>query len=138
MDKPQKYDLVPAILGGKGSNGYERDKGAVVHAVEVINPHFMDLSDTAACGKRHGARSIGYLARKELTVNCPKCIKAMKKVKAWAVCDPYIIGEQQIVEYFDTKEQAEAWLESKIVSDEGGYVGCVIMPKADARFHYGK
>lgn len=75
----KKGDFLPAVLGGKGVNGHEADKGSIVHSVEVIDANYYELSNVARCGKRHGPRSIGYLPRPMLTVNCPKCIKMTRK-----------------------------------------------------------
>lgn len=77
MSETMKGQIIPAVLGGKGANGNERDKGAIVHAVKNLHPTLLDLSSTAECGKQHGPRSVGFVARRGEAVTCPKCLKAM-------------------------------------------------------------
>lgn len=66
--------LVPAVLGGRCANGYERDQGRVVHLVHLVSdsqPN--DCISTSVCGQRHGARSVGYVPRRELRPTCRAC-----------------------------------------------------------------
>lgn len=72
--------IAPATLAGRCSNGYERDQGRVVHAVPT-NERGNDINHYARslCNKTHGARSSGWSLRIDLTVNCPRCTKALAR-----------------------------------------------------------
>lgn len=60
----------------------------------------------------------------------------MNEPKKWAVCDPYIANASALVAWFDTKTQAQAWLDDKINADEDGYIGCEVLPKDEALANY--
>jgi hypothetical protein len=53
---------------GKLSNGYERDKQTVTHAVEDSNSY----AGKALCGTRP---KIAWSERLDQAVTCPKCLK---------------------------------------------------------------
>lgn len=72
-------NYVPAVLGGRCANGYERGQGSVVHAVQQAGTRPDNLASTALCGQRAGARSVGFCLRDELMVNCPKCLRRLEK-----------------------------------------------------------
>lgn len=61
------------VLTGRCANGNERDRGAIIHAVEGWK---------ALCGREPGRRSAGWSEweRHELSaVNCPRCRKKLDK-----------------------------------------------------------
>jgi len=71
--------LIPVKLAGRCSNGYERDQGSKIHAlnvtepVSVFNPYYVK----SLCGREPGRRSVGWVERFELVVTCPRCLKKM-------------------------------------------------------------
>lgn len=82
--------IIPALLAGRCSNGNERGRGRVVHAVggrEVAlfgGDKVLEIQDysKALCGKTHGARSAGWSAAPERGINCPACLKKYNAAKA--------------------------------------------------------
>ena len=71
--------IIPVILAGQCANGNERDRGRVVHAVECSENHLGQVSFNAKalCGTTYGASSVGWGDRRDLSVNCQKCMKKM-------------------------------------------------------------
>ena len=51
----------------------------------------------------------------------------------WAVFDPHCgtRGAEVVARNFKSKESADLWLEKKVSADEGGYVGCIVVPNAE-------
>ena len=74
--------IIPATLAGRCANGNERDSGRVVHAVECSENHLGQVSFNAKslCGKTYGAKSAGWSDRRDLAVNCQKCLKKMPTI----------------------------------------------------------
>lgn len=62
-------------LTGRCLSGTEGDRGTLVHA--VIGGTF----GKALCGKKPGQRSNGFSSYEESAVDCPKCLKAIQKMK---------------------------------------------------------
>ena len=66
--------IIAKYRGGKLANGFERDKGKIIHA--LIEPNY-----TAICGVKPGKKSVGWLPfDKSLPlelVNCKKCLKKL-------------------------------------------------------------
>jgi hypothetical protein len=69
--------LMPARLGGRCADGYERGQGSKQHAVEWNGMMFIKCA--ALCGARPGSRSVGWCERPELPITCPRCLKKMKE-----------------------------------------------------------
>jgi hypothetical protein len=75
---------MPATLAGRCANGYERGQGQVVHGVmcgEREVKSGINFYARSLCDKTHGARSAGWANRPDLAVTCPKCLKAIDKLK---------------------------------------------------------
>jgi len=75
---PPLRTLMPATLAGRCANGYERDRGAVVHAVpcsEREQQFGINAYARALCGKTHGARSAGWSSRPGAALTCPTCAR---------------------------------------------------------------
>jgi hypothetical protein len=70
---------VPAIKIGRCFNGYERDKGIIVHWVTPLpKGDFGDWFNKALCGTEPGRRGNGW-AKSNNEVTCKKCLH--KKLK---------------------------------------------------------
>jgi len=66
-----------AVKGGRCFNGFHRDRGVVVHAVEPLPPHSGgDWFTKALCGAIPGDRGYGW-SETSKDINCPKCLKKM-------------------------------------------------------------
>lgn len=70
--------LVSVVKAGKLSNGFERDKGKVIHLVEVPSLGSAYLQK-ALCGAQP---SIQWSEREGQPATCPKCLKRLNEVKA--------------------------------------------------------
>ncbi|MVF24249.1 hypothetical protein EVC37_21960 [Methylocaldum sp. BRCS4] len=74
-------NITPATLGGRCATNYEKGRGSRVHAVpscRALDQNEYCIS-AALCGATPGARSVGWTARPDLVVTCPKCKKAIMK-----------------------------------------------------------
>lgn len=63
------------IKSGRAWNGFERDKGKIVHLTEPLPENVCGYwGNKALCGAEPGKRSNGWI---EVTgpANCPKCLK---------------------------------------------------------------
>ena len=85
--------VTPATLAGRCANGYERGRGAVVHAVPA-SPRELQFGINAyakaLCGKTHGARSAGWSHQDaDTAITCGKCSRllASKLVKPGVTAD---------------------------------------------------
>lgn len=69
--------LLPAVKSGRAWNGFHRDSGTIVHAVEALPPTTGgDWFTKAECGAEPGRRSNGW-AKTSREINCPKCLKRL-------------------------------------------------------------
>jgi hypothetical protein len=68
--------LMPATLAGRCTNGHERGRGSIVHAVPISAREKslgIDNYAQALCGKTHGPRSAGWSSRPGAQLTCPRC-----------------------------------------------------------------
>lgn len=75
-----EFKLFAAQRGGRGSNGYERDRGAVLHAVAGSSADDVAFgTQSALCGVTPGRRSTGWscTVNDASSVTCPRCLKRM-------------------------------------------------------------
>jgi hypothetical protein len=69
-----------ARLSGRCSNGFERDRGRVLHALEP----FAEFGP-AICGRKPGRLSGGWVEPLNTTldeVNCPRCRSKLRRLNA--------------------------------------------------------
>lgn len=72
--------MTTAIKSGRAFNGFEKDKGKVVHFVEPLPVGTGGFwGNKALCGVKPGNRGNGWHEVNNI-VNCPKCIKKRLKL----------------------------------------------------------
>jgi hypothetical protein len=82
MDPTSSIQVFAAKRAGRGANGYERDRGAVWHAVKGSSPQNVAYSlASALCGVAPGARSVGWSGQVQTVehVSCPRCLKKLSR-----------------------------------------------------------
>lgn len=62
---------IPMKLSGRCANGFERDRGSVIHAL----PAGTEYWGTALCGAKPGRRSAGWAAMQGSSLTCVACAK---------------------------------------------------------------
>jgi hypothetical protein len=60
-------------------------------------------------------------------------------MRDWVVVDPFCASSSDgwLVRSFDSQALAEAWLKKKVAKDDGGYAGCLVLPKVEALRDFG-
>lgn len=71
-----------AIKSGRAFNGFEKDRGIIVHLVEPLPPNCTgDWFTKALCGAEPGRRGNGW-QEVDSVVTCDKCIrKRLKQIE---------------------------------------------------------
>ena len=69
---------VPATLSGRCSNGAERDRGRLVHAIPDPGSTY-PVFGKALCGAKPGRTSAGWNTETDKPVTCSRCLKRMEK-----------------------------------------------------------
>lgn len=64
---------------GRCSNGAERDKGRIIHALPITNGRY---AWKALCGKEPGRTSAGWTEYPQDKPDCPRCLKLMALASA--------------------------------------------------------
>lgn len=81
-------DVLAAKLAGRCSNGLERGQGTNLHAIPTaqvrLNGEFVEATGRALCGAAPGRRSVGWTAYASHPVTCPRCQRALARVKGGA------------------------------------------------------
>lgn len=75
-----EFTTFAAQRGGRGSNGYERDRGAVLHAVPGTSTNDVAYGhQRALCGLSPGRHSTGWSCTVSgaESVSCLRCLKRM-------------------------------------------------------------
>lgn len=71
--------LVTAVKSGRAFNGFEKDRGIIVHLVESLPPSTSgDWFTKSVCGIEPGRRGNGW-SEVNRVVTCEKCIKKRLK-----------------------------------------------------------
>jgi hypothetical protein len=79
---PWELNLVPAVKAGRCFNGFEKDRGTVVHAVPPLpNTCVGDWFTMALCGVEPGRRGNGW-SKAHKGITCPNCLKRLEQWEA--------------------------------------------------------
>lgn len=81
-------EVLAAKLAGRCANGLERGQGTKLHAIPSaqVRRHggFVEPTGKALCGAAPGRRSVGWTACESHPVTCPRCQRALARVKGGA------------------------------------------------------
>jgi hypothetical protein len=81
-------EVLVAKLAGRCSNGLERGQGTNLHAIPSAQVRrlggFIEATGKALCGAAPGRRSVGWTACESHQVTCPRCQRALARVKGGA------------------------------------------------------
>jgi len=75
--------FLPATKAGRCFNGWHRDSGIIVHAVEPLPSTYSSASPwftKAICGVAPGLRGYGW-SESNRQINCPKCLSKISKLE---------------------------------------------------------
>lgn len=70
--------ILPVSLAGRCANGFERDRGSIVHLLEAseFEAQFgIRYYARSLCGKTHGARSAGWSTCYGQAATCARCAR---------------------------------------------------------------
>lgn len=73
MSPIMKSDIECRRLAGRCTDGAERGKGQLFHAVPTI-------SNTALCGAKPGRHSAGWSETVGQDITCPKCLRKLQRM----------------------------------------------------------
>ncbi len=74
-------ETATAIKSGRAFNGFEKDRGKIIHIVPKLPPGCGgDWFETALCGAKPGRRGNGWYQVKD-EATCPKCLIKVKEMK---------------------------------------------------------
>lgn len=77
-----KEDYVTAIKSGRAFNGFEKDKGTIIHIVVSQSPHSSGYwGGKSLCGTEPGIRGNGWHGV-EKDASCEKCLKKYNEIKS--------------------------------------------------------